>query len=168
MQYEKVYIQKTKDNAVVKDTIADFDIYCADMPFKPFVEAKEPSKRDWLDEHGEDEYLPEGGLKMKSYTMDVKFCCKGDKFSSNKKIINFINYLVGLDGTGVEMKMYCTWTKIGRTGIRFDKLSDKAELVRGEDGDTLVFTITFKVNDPLSDIVPSYNSDNVLIGLKKG
>lgn len=34
MQYEKVYIQKVKKGAVIKETIADFDIYCADMPFR--------------------------------------------------------------------------------------------------------------------------------------
>lgn len=166
MQYEKVYIQKTRTGSPVKETIADFDIYCADMPFKLLVEAKEPSKRDWFDEHGDDEYIPDGGLKLKAYTMDVKFCCKGDKNSSNEKINKFLKYLTGLDGTGVELKMYCTWTKIGRKGIRFDKLNDKAELVRDNDGDVLVFTITFKVNDPVSDIGPTYDNQKRVTGLK--
>ena len=166
MQYEKVYIQKTRLGSVIKETVADFDIYCADMPFKLFVEAKEPAKRDWLDEHGDDEYIPDGGLKMKAYTMDVKFCCKGDKFSSNAKIQKFLRYLTGLDGSGAEMKMYCTWTKIGRKGIRFDKLSDKADLIRDEDGDVLVFTITFKVNDPITDILPIVGEGNVVKDLR--
>ncbi|MBF1479164.1 hypothetical protein [Prevotella pallens] len=166
MQYEKVYIQKVKKGAVIKETIADFDIYCADMPFRLFAEAKDLSKRDWFEEHGDDEYIPEDCLKLKSYTMDVKFCCKGDKFSSNEKFKKFLNYLVGLDGSGTEMKMYCTWTKIGRTGIRFDKLNDKAELIRDEDGDTLVFTITFKVNDPITDVNPVIDTHNVVIGLR--
>lgn len=160
MQYEKVYIQKTREGSAVRETIADFDIYCADMPFRLFVEAKEPSKRDWADEHGDDEYIPEDGLKMKAYTMDVKFCCKGDKYSSNEKIRKFISYLTGMDGTGAELKMYCTWTKIGRKGIRFDKLNDKAELVRDGDGDILVFTITFKVNDPTTDVLPIVDANN--------
>lgn len=167
MKYEKVYIQKMKQGATIKETVADFDIYCAEMPFKLFVEAKDPSRRDWMDEHGSDEYIPESGLKMQSYTMDVKFCCKGDKYSSNAKIQKFVKYLTGMDGTGATMLMYCTWTKIGRSDIRFDKLNDKAELIRDEDGDTLVFTITFKVNDPVSDVVPTYNSDNSVIGLRK-
>ena len=165
MKYEKVYIQKIGTGSPVKETIADFDIYCADMPFKLFVEAKAPSKRDWFDEHGDDEYIPNGGLKLKAYTMDVRFCCKGDKYSSNEKIKKFINYLTGLDESGAEMKMYCTWTKIGRKGIRFDKLNDKAELLRDEDGDTLVFTITFKVNDPITDITPIIDTHNIV---KKG
>lgn len=166
MQYEKVYIQKTKTGSHVKETIADFDIYCADMPFKLFVEAKTPSKRDWFDEHGDDEYIPESGLKLKAYSMDVKFCCKGDKYSSNEKIKKFINYLTGLDGSGAEMKMYCTWTKIGRKSIRFDKLNDKAELVRDNDGDTLVFTITFKVNDPVTDVAPVVDTHNTVTDLR--
>lgn len=166
MKYEKVYIQKIGTGSPVKETIADFDIYCADMPFKLFVEAKAPSKRDWFDEHGDDEYMPNGGLKLKAYTIDVRFCCKGDKYSSNEKIKKFINYLTGLDGSGAEMKMYCTWTKIGRKGIRFDKLNDKAELLRDEDGDTLVFTITFKVNDPITDITPIIDTHNIVTNLR--
>lgn len=166
MKYEKVYIQKIGTGSPVKETIADFDIYCADMPFKLFVEAKAPSKRDWFDEHGDDEYIPNGGLKLKAYTIDVRFCCKGDKYSSNEKIKKFINYLTGLDGSGAEMKMYCTWTKIGRKGIRFDKLNDKAELLRDEDGDTLVFTITFKVNDPITDITPIIDTHNIVTNLR--
>lgn len=166
MKYEKVYIQKIGTGSLVKETIADFDIYCADIPFKLFVEAKAPSKRDWFDEHGDDEYIPNGELKLKAYTMDVRFCCKGDKYSSNEKIKKFINYLTGLDGSGAEMKMYCTWTKIGRKGIRFDKLNDKAELLRDEDGDTLVFTITFKVNDPITDITPIIDTHNIVTTLR--
>ena len=166
MKYETVYIQKIGTGSPVKETIADFDIYCADMPFKLFVEAKAPSKRDWFDEHGDDEYIPNGGLKLKAYTIDVRFCCKGDKYSSNEKIKKFINYLTGLDGSGAEMKMYCTWTKIGRKGIRFDKLNDKAELLRDEDGDTLVFTITFKVNDPITDITPIIDTHNIVTNLR--
>ena len=98
--------------------------------------------------------------------MDVKFCCKGDKYSSNEKIKKFINYLTGLDGSGAEMKMYCTWTKIGRKSIRFDKLNDKAELVRDDDGDILVFTITFKVNDPVTDVAPIVDTHNTVTDLR--
>ncbi len=166
MNYDKVYIQKMKEGAAVKETVADFDIYCAEIPFRLFVEAKDPSKRDWMDEHGDDEYIPDSGLKLKAYTMDVKFCCKGDKFSSNAKIQKFVEYLTGMDGSGAVMMMYCTWTKIGRRGIRFDKLNDKAELVRDGDGDTLVFTITFKVNDPVSNITP-ISTSGVVTELRK-
>lgn len=166
MNYDKVYIQKMKEGAAVKETVADFDIYCAEIPFRLFVEAKDPSKRDWMDEHGDDEYIPDSGLKLKAYTMDVKFCCKGDKFSSNAKIQKFVEYLTGMDGSGAVMMMYCTWTKIGRRGIRFDKLNDKAELVRDGDGDTLAFTITFKVNDPVSNITP-ISASGVVTELRK-
>ncbi|WP_333615542.1 hypothetical protein [Bacteroides pyogenes] len=163
MNYEKVYIQKIKDGSTIKETIADFDIYCSAMPFKLYAEAKEPSKREWQDEHGDDEYIPADGLKMKAYFMDVEFCCKGDKFSTNEKINNFIKYVTGMDGSGAEMKMYCTWTKIGRQRIRFDKLNDDAKLIRDdEEGDILIFKITFKVNDPITDIKPIIENDKVI------
>lgn len=102
---------------------------------------------------------------MKSYTMDVKFCCKGGKGSSNAKIAAFIDYLTGRDNTGAEMKMYCTWTRVGRKGIRFEKLNDDAELVRDDDGDILVFTVTFKVNDPVTDVTPIYGMNSEITGL---
>lgn len=165
MNFDKVYIQKTQDNARLVETVKDFDIYCADMPFKIAEEAKDLTSRDWADEDGEDEYIPPTGLKMKSYTMDVKFCCKGDKGSSNAKIAAFIDYLTGRDKTGAEMKMYCTWTRVGRKGIRFEKLNDDAELIRDDDGDILVFTVTFKVNDPVTDVSPVYGMNNEITGL---
>ena len=165
MKFEKVYIQKMVDNAKLVETISDFDIYCADMPFKLFEEAKEPSKRDWHDEHGEDEYIPADGLVMKPYTMDGKFCCKGGRDSANAKISKFLKYITGRDGSGAEMKMYCTWTGIGRRGIRFVKLNDNAELVRDDNGDILVFKVTFKVNDPVTDIAPIFNNGNKVTGL---
>lgn len=165
MEYEKVYIQKTNVGSTVKETIADFDIYCADIPFKLFVEAKEPSNRDWVDEHGDDEYIPASGLKLKGYTMEVKFCCKGDRDSSKVKIDKFLKYLTGMDGTGAEMKMYCTWTDIGRQGMRFDKLDDNAELAREDNEEILVFKVTFKVNDPVSDVRPTYDSSKKVTGL---
>nr|DAR09477.1 MAG TPA: hypothetical protein [Caudoviricetes sp.] len=166
MQYDKVYLQKMKASSPVKETVADFDIYCASMPFKLYSDAKDLSKRDWYDEHGEDEYIPEEGLKLKSYTIDVTFCCKGDKNSSNIKIKKFLDYLTGNDGSGVELKMYCTWTKIGRKSVRFTKLNDDARLVRDDDGDVLVFKVSFKVNDPITDISPIVNGMNVITDLR--
>ena len=167
MECDKVYLQKTKPNSLVVETIKDFDIYCSKIPFKTFSDVKDPSKRDWYDEHGDDEYLPDSGLKMKAYKMDVDFCCKGTKGSVNAKINSFLAYLNGSDGSGVEMKMYCTLTKIGRSGVRFNKISDNAVLDRSDDGDILKFTVSFKVNDPVTEVTPTYNQKEEVIGLSK-
>ena len=147
-------IYMKKDGGVVKDCIADFGMWCASVPFKMAQEAKSLSSRDWKDEDGTDEYVPQV-LRMKDYEMDVKFCCKGERDSANATLRRFLDYLTGRDGSGVMMSMYCDYTKIGRKDVRFVKIDDEAGLVRDEDGDILIVTITFKVNDPVTDVVLS-------------
>ena len=57
MQHYNVFIQKEQTGAVVKETIADFGVWCASIPFDIGMEVKEPVVRDWKDENGEDAYL---------------------------------------------------------------------------------------------------------------
>lgn len=153
---EHLYIQKMISGAAVKDTVTNFDIYCMEIPFIIATEAKELASNDWYDEHGDEEYIP-SALKMKAYEMDVKFACKGATKTCNAKINAFLNYLTGADqqNPGAKMKMYSTYTQIGRQDVRFVSLSEDAELVRDANGDILIFTVTFKVNDPVTNITLS-------------
>lgn len=148
MKYYKYYIQKEADGAAVKETGADFDIYEVESKFYGSVSAKELPKRSWNDEHGDDEFVPDD-LMMESLTHAVKFGYKGDKFSANKAIKSFLDYL----SKGGSMKIYDEYNGIGRQHVRFSSMSDDATLVRDEEGDILIFTVSLKVNDPVTDIV---------------
>lgn len=148
MKYYKYYIQKESEDAPVKETGADFDIYEVDSKFYGGASAKELPKRSWNDEHGDDEFVPDE-LMMESLTHSVKFGYKGDKFSANAVIKSFLDYL----SKGGSMKIYDEYNGIGRQHVRFSSMSDDAELVRDEEGDILIFTVTLKVNDPVTDIV---------------
>lgn len=147
MQYYKVLMQRETAGAAVTDTISAFGMYCMDIPFMMATKAKEPSKREWKDEDGDDEYIPVEGLKMSAYEMSVKFGMKGNKDTANKNLKAFLDYLRG--GT---MKLYCDYTKIGRQNVRFVSIGEDATLVRDANGDLLITKITFKVNDPVTDI----------------
>lgn len=136
----------------MKDAAADFGMWCMSIPFKLCAEAKDVASRDWADEDGTDEYVPHE-LKLKSYDMDVKWCCKGERGSANAALSSFLSYLTGRDGGGAVLSMYCDYTGIGRRCVRFVKLSDDAELVRDDDGDVLVVTTTMRVTDPVTDVV---------------
>ena len=57
MQHYNVFIQKEQAGAVVKETVADFDVWCASIPFDIGMEVKESVVKDWKDEDGEDSYL---------------------------------------------------------------------------------------------------------------
>lgn len=60
--YFRIYMQKEGDGNEVKDSIADFGMYVSESPFKPYDAVKEPIKREWHDEHGDDEYIGKDGL----------------------------------------------------------------------------------------------------------
>lgn len=151
MQHYNVFIQKEQTGAVVKETVADFDVWCASIPFDIGMEVKEPVVRDWKDENGEDAYLGDS-LKFAAYDMTVKWCCKGDKFSANAVIRKFLNYLSGRDGSGMKMTMYCDWTKVGRRHIRLKKVSDDADLHRDDEGDVVTFSTVLRVEDPVTEV----------------
>ena len=149
-----IYMQKESEDSPVVDIISEFDMQCADIPFKPIGDTKQLTERNWAGEDGKDVYVP-AVLSVGAYTMAVKLCCKGDKFSANDKISKLLNFLLGKDGNGVYMKMYCDYTGIGRRHVRFTKLSDNAVLERSDGGgDILVFTIEVSVDDPTTDINP--------------
>lgn len=153
-EYYKTYMQKEQAGASVKEDIGDFGMYCMELPFTVAGQAKELTSRDWAEEDGKDVYVP-AVLKMQTYTLKAKFGCKGDKFSANASIRAFVDYLTGRDGSGVYLKIYNEYTKIGRRHVRFSKLSDDATLVRSdEDGDILVIQIEFQVDDPVTDVAP--------------
>lgn len=154
MGIEKIYTQKIKEEGEPQAEIIElgerFGFYGMELPFKMTNEVKEPEANDWSDEDGDDEYLPEDGLKMKAFDVEVKLGYKGCKGSANNMLQRLLDYLTGRDGSGVLMKMYSTYTKIGYNEVRFKSLSDDAELVRDDGGDILVIKMTFKVNDPVT------------------
>ena len=76
--------------------------------------------------------------------------------SANTKIETFLNYLTGRDGGGASLKVYDSFTGIGRQNVRFKSLAREAELVRdASSGDIIIFQVTFKVNDPVTSLTLS-------------
>lgn len=154
MDYYKFYIQKDAGDTDVKELGADFGFYETESKFYGGGTAKDVAKRDWPDEDGDDEYVPEA-LYLKAYDMEVKFGYKGDKYSANAKLKTLQDYLCG--GT---MKLYDSYHAIGRQGVRFEAIDDDAELVRDDvDGDILIIKVKWKVNDPRTEIEPVWGAD---------
>ena len=149
-----ILFKKMKDNAPVVDTLDNWNIVCKDFPFKLYGEAKELPSQDWHDKDGEDEYIP-NELKIAAYEIDVEFAYKGAIDSANIKIREFLDYLTGRGGTGAELMVYDTYTKIGRRNVRFVSVEDDVFYRQTDSGDVVVFVVTFKVNDPVTDITLS-------------
>ena len=142
-------MQKEGDGNEVKDSIADFGMYVSESPFKPCDAVKEPIQREWHDEHGDDEYIGKDGLYMAAYENRVKCRCRGGAFGANEKCKACIDYL---RKSGM-MKMYCDFNRIGRQHVRLKDIDPN--LYRDPDNeDLLVLYITFKFNDPVTDVKP--------------
>lgn len=146
-----ILFKKMKNNAPVVDTLNDWGIVCKDFPFKLHGEAKELPSHDWKDEDGDDEYVPDE-LKIAAYEIEVEFAYKGAMDSANANIKGFLDYLTGRGGTGAELMVYDTYTKIGRQNVRFVSVDDDVFYRQEEGGDVVVFVVAFKVNDPVTDI----------------
>ena len=153
-----IYFKKMKDDALVVDTLDNWGIVCKDFPFKLYGEAKELPSHDWKDEDGDDEYIPDV-LPIAAYEMEVEFAYKGDMFTANSNIKGFLDYLTGREGDGAEFMCYDTFTRIGRQKMRFVSVSEDIfhrDQNNSEYGcDVIVFSVTFKVNDPVTEITLS-------------
>lgn len=162
VDYYRIYIQKEVEGADIIDTISDFGMFCMEDNFTICNKIKEPTKRSWADSDGDDEYIPESGLKYESYEKEIKFGFKGDAFGANKKLEGFLEYL-RLSG---RIKIYSEFTKIGRRDVRLSSVSTTLDR-DPKDKDILIVTLTFKFNDPSTNIVPVFNDSGVITNLSK-
>jgi hypothetical protein len=143
----------------VCESVNKWGIFCKDIPFKMFEKVKDPAKRSWYDEDGDDEFIPKDGLRLEAYTMKVEFACKkmnADKFKKavedvRANIADFLSYL-----RQGQFKLYSSYTRIGRQNVRLESVSDNAKWRSDEGGEYLIFEVVFKVNDPVTDVV--YNN----------
>lgn len=133
----------------VCESVATWGIYCKKIPFMIFNKVKDPAKRSWNDEDGDDEYIPKDGLKLEAYTMKVEFGCKksGSIADVRNKVGTFLNHLkLG------QFKLYSSYTRIGRQNVRLDGVSDNAKWKSDDNNEYLIFEVTLKVNDPVTDV----------------
>lgn len=146
-RYKPFLIQKLTDNAPVRDS-KEWNIWVKSVPFKLSSELQNIPSRTWIDEQGDDEYYPDTPT-YKAYEIDCEFVYIGSYETANTQIKSFRDYLVN----GGMFKLYDTFTKIGRTNVRYVKM-DTDMFHRKEGGkDLVLFKVTLKVNDPVTDII---------------
>lgn len=149
-RYFKIYLQNEKDGEGVVDTIQAFGMYCMENPFKTCEEVKEPTKRTWYDEHGDDEYIPpKDGIFLAAYENKVRFGFRGDAYGANERLKAFLEYL-----RGGMFKMYCEFNKVGRRHVRLKSVSPTLYRSVYGNEDILTIYLTFKFNDPKKDVIP--------------
>ena len=145
-----LWMQKTKDGSVAKDSLSAFGFAVCAIPW-PSEETEDVAVRVWPGLHGEDAYIPPSGLKLKAYDVEVEFCYKGAVDTAYTKYKALRNYLTGIDGSGGELKIYDPYWRRGRTKVRVKKFGD-LEPHRSNVDEVLSAKVTFRVADPISEI----------------
>lgn len=148
----------TKGN--VCDTFAEFNIVCADLPFKLYPEAKEVVTKDWVGEDGVEVYVP-SQLRIKDYDIEATFLYVGDDRSAMREEIDeFLRYLQGRITTvdnapiGARLAISEEYTQTGRkdvvfVGVDFDTWWAWPE----EDTEFIArFKVKFHVYDPVTNV----------------
>lgn len=158
-----LYMQKTKSGSAVKSSLADFGFAVCDIPW-PSDKTQEVAKRVWPGEHGEDAYVPPGGLKLQAYDLEVEFCYKGATGTAYAKYKALRNYLIGASGDGAELKIYDPYWKRGRTNVRLLEIGD-LEPHRDNAGEVLSAKVKFRVADPMTEIGAGTNASGEIISL---
>lgn len=121
---------------------------------------------DWKDRNGDDEYGP---VSWKAISIKLKcavFSDAEDKDAAREEIRDAVRTFREALTPSMGLWIYDDWTKYGFKGVRLEEFPEIGE------GDfrvfeglcRLIFTVTLKINDPLSRI--RYRaSDNKLINL---
>lgn len=148
-------IQKSKSGSPLVDIFTRFGIAVVNAPIQLGGQAKETPTVSVYGEHGERSFYPDK-LYISAYDMDIEFTCKGNRNATEDKYRQFLNYLTGFDNCGTEMKIYIPWTGIGRQCVRFKSASD-FKLYTSKNDESLNFKVTFRVADPVTNIVATTN-----------
>lgn len=156
-----ILFQKDSDGAKVKDLLAEWQMACTEFPFDLCPGTKDLPKRDWADEDGEDTFIP-AILPLKSYDLEAGICYTGRMSTAHDRVSSFLGYLTGADGNGSTLKVYNPHTGIGRRRLYFLGASGYDFHSDGS-GDVVAFKVKFRVTDPKTEIVPSYNMDKSAI-----
>lgn len=153
MKWKRLYIQKesadgTKTTGKLKDTIAEWGMYCGEVSWFVGGAAKELPENDWADEDGKDVWMPEDGVPLKSYDTTLTFYCKGNPSNAERRIAAMLDYLTGRDGSGGWMRIYSEYSESGRRGIRFDSIDPSPEFTMTRRGIVGKVKIQFHIEAP--------------------
>ena len=148
--YKPFYIQTDADATAI-DTAAQWGLVAKTNPYPAMPEPKEPYNNEWKDEDGDDEYVAD--MHYESFEFDVTFFIKTyatESKSAAELLREQINAFFNHIRTG-EFKVYDAYTALGRQKVRYAGYDEGDEGFKARaDWARLIFTVTFKVNDPVT------------------
>lgn len=148
--YHNLYFQADTDLSAWAE--ATYHLVAQSQPYQDNTAVKEPYKNTWFDEDGDDEYTE--SLFRKAFEFQVKFFIKAvkgqndvDETVAMSEIVDQRNAFRDRLINAGSFKFYDDWNKCGFRSVRFVK--DETDERHIKDGVAwMIFSITFKVNDP--------------------
>lgn len=169
----RLYIEQTTFNGTtythgaVRDTFAEWGIVCSKSPFK-YGDPKDVATRNWLDEHGEDVYLP-ADIKLKKFDAEFTFLCNGTEAFVKRNVKQFMRFLSGMSwqkgndtvaSAGSRLAFYDTYNSLGRKDVRLKSFSTDGLVMDNSDNEiVLEFKVVFEVFDPYTEVQVNYPLD---------
>lgn len=154
-----ILFQKQKSGAVVKDLFDDFGFVCTSVPFDVSGETKDLPTRSYPEVDGDDVYIPDV-LPLKSFDTTISVAYKGIESYAVKRLTALVGYLRGLTDTGARLKMYSSYTMVGRKDCYLKEVGEPT--FRKDNGyEHLQCKLKFHVCDPVTLVTPTYTDNTV-------
>lgn len=147
VDYKPFFIQKEGDEVARNTT--EWGLIAKSNPYPLLPTPKQPYKNEWHDENGDDEWCDK--MHYESVDMSVSFYIKAydmDDETSEQIIHNQIEDFFSYIANGT-FRIYDSYTGIGRGNVRYAGY-DEEEFVSRGDWSRAIFTIKFKINDPIT------------------
>jgi len=128
-------------------TRESYGLWIKHIPFISYPQIKELTKQDWIDEQGEDVWLPTTGVMQSAFDMEVEFVYYAKDGMANERINAFIDRI-----KGKWLKVYDSYTRKGYRGVYLTEFGSEPTFRRRGLQDSVQFKVKFRVNDPATDV----------------
>lgn len=132
MEYEDPFDTKESYGLLVKHT-----------PFTIMPKTKVLISQTWNDENGDDVFLSDAGAKCEAYDWPVDFVYLENDGLAHTRITDFINRI-----HGKWLRIYDSYSKMTRDGVYVSEVNMEPRFKRRGNKDLVIFSVTFRVNNP--------------------
>lgn len=155
VDYKPFYIQAESDS-VAKNTI-EWGLVAKVNPYPLLPNPKQPYSNSWNDENGDDEWCEKMYYESIEFTVSFYIKAFDSEGKTAKELVrnqidDFFAYI--RDG---EFRIYDSYNGIGRRKVRYAGYEED-QFISRNDWAKAIFSIKFKVNDPVTRMVLSNKS----------
>lgn len=147
--YKPIYIQVASGDGKVCHDTTEWGLVAQTNPYPALPNPKEPYRNDWPGEDGDDEYTAQ--MHYEAFEMQVGFyvkCFNSGTVKAPEVLRLQLDSFFSAVKQG-EFDLYDTYTGLGYRKVRYAGYG-KPEYLARENWARLIFTATFKVNDPVT------------------